>query len=137
MLCYHGVFTRSTPWQEAVIPEVSEPTQIAPQNDPAAQRAAAPAKEVKRQTVGFTFFKVLPEWRRLPAAEKDAHREAFAEVIKRWNQPGRLLTLTYSTVGLRGDCDMVLWRICIPGRSQPDDRGPDGNAHGRLSADHV
>jgi len=33
-------------------------------------------------------------------------------VIKRWNQPGRLLTLTYSTVGLRGDCDMVLWRIC-------------------------
>ena len=45
-------------------------------------------------------------------AEKDAHRAAFAEVIKRWNQPGRLLTLTYSTVGLRGDCDMVLWRIC-------------------------
>ena len=39
-------------------------------------------------------------------------RIAFAEVIKRWNQPGRLLTLTYSTVGLRGDCDMVLWRIC-------------------------
>jgi chlorite dismutase len=97
---------------EAVIPEVSEPTQIAPQNDPAVQRAAAPAKEVKRQTVGFTFFKVLPEWRRLPAAEKEAHRAAFAEVIKRWNQPGRLLTLTYSTVGLRGDCDMVLWRIC-------------------------
>jgi hypothetical protein len=97
---------------EAVIPDISEPTHVAPQNDPATQRAAAPAKEVKRQTVGFTFFKVLPEWRRLPAAEKDAHRAAFAEVIKRWNQPGRLLTLTYSTVGLRGDCDMVLWRIC-------------------------
>jgi chlorite dismutase len=97
---------------EILIPEVSEPTQTAPQTDPAPQRAAAPAKEVKRQTIGFTFFKVLPEWRRLPSTEKEAHRAAFAEVLKRWNQPGRLLTLTYSTVGLRGDCDMVLWRIC-------------------------
>jgi len=93
---------------EALTPEVSEQTQTAAEP----QRAAQPAKEVKRQTVGFTFFKVLPEWRRLPGGEKLEHREAFAEVIKRWNQPGRLLTLTYSTVGLRGDCDMVLWRIC-------------------------
>jgi chlorite dismutase len=91
---------------EALTPEVSE------QNAADPQPAAAPAKAVKRQTIGFTFFKVLPEWRRLPSAEKEAHREAFAAVIKRWNQPGRLLTLTYSTVGLRGDCDMVLWRIC-------------------------
>ena len=70
---------------EAVIPEVSEPTQIAPES----QRAAAPAKEVKRQTIGFTFFKVLPEWRRLPAAEKEAHRAAFAE----WNMQS---TVAYS-----------------------------------------
>ncbi len=69
-------------------------------------------KKLKRQTIGFTFFKVLPEWRRLPEAERAAHKQAFADVIKRWNQPGRLLTLTYSTVGLRGDVDMVLWRIC-------------------------
>ena len=95
---------------EALIPEVSEQTQPTPQTDPAPQHA--PAKAVKRQIIGFTFFKVLPEWRRLPVAEKEAHRAAFAEVIKRWNQPGRLLTLTYSTVGIRGDCDMVLWRIC-------------------------
>src|ERR1700748_838019 len=93
---------------EAVIPHVSDPIETAPET----HRATAPAKEVKRQTVGFSFFKVLPEWRRLPAAEKDAHRTAFAEVIKRWNQPGRLLPLTYSTIGLRGDCDMALWRIC-------------------------
>ncbi len=91
---------------EALTPEVSEQVTAEP------QPAAAPAKAVKRQIIGFTFFKVLPEWRRLPSAEKEAHREAFAAVVKRWNQPGRLLTLTYSTVGLRGDCDMVLWRIC-------------------------
>jgi chlorite dismutase len=74
--------------------------------------AAAAEKPLRRQTVGFTFFKVLPEWRRLPAEERAAHKRAFAEVIKRWNKPGELLTLTYSTVGLRADADMVLWRIC-------------------------
>ena len=79
---------------------------------PQARPAEGAEKQIQRQTVGFTFFKVLPEWRRLPAAERAAHRQAFAEVVKRWNQPGRLLTLTYSTVGLRPDCDMVLWRIC-------------------------
>ena len=46
---------------EALTPEVSEQAQTAAEP----QRAAAPAKEVKRQTIGFTFFKVLPEWRRL------------------------------------------------------------------------
>ncbi len=68
--------------------------------------------EVKRQTIGFTFYKVLPEWRRLPAAERAEHRRQFAEVLLQWNQLNRMLTLSYSTVGLRGDCDMVLWTIC-------------------------
>jgi chlorite dismutase len=104
-LCYHGDDEEYT-MAETLIPEPS----LHPQTT--AEPQGAPAKQVRRQTIGFTFFKVLPEWRRLPQAEKDAHRAAFAEVIKRWNQPGRLLTLTYSTVGLRGDCDMVLWRIC-------------------------
>lgn len=76
------------------------------------QHAAREEKPVRRQTVHFSFLKVLPEWRRLPAAEKAEHKRLFAEVIDRWNQPGRLLTLTYSTVGTRGDCDLALWRIC-------------------------
>ena len=54
----------------------------------------------------------MPEWRRLPLVERVAHKRAFAEVIQKWNKPGKLLTITYSTVGMRGDVDMVLWRIC-------------------------
>ncbi len=81
------------------------------------QHAAREEKPVRRQTVHFSFLKVLPEWRRLPAAEKAEHKRLFAEVIDRWNQPERLLTLTYSTVGTRGDCDLALWRICY----SPDD----------------
>ena len=49
---------------EALIPEVLEQTATEPQ--------ATPAKAVKRQTIGFTFFKVLPEWRRL-LAQKSWH----------------------------------------------------------------
>jgi chlorite dismutase len=79
---------------------------------PAAEPAKAEEKKIQRQMIGFTFYKVLPEWRRLPAEERAKHKEEFAAILKRWNQPGRLLGLTYSTVGLRGDVDMVLWRIC-------------------------
>jgi chlorite dismutase len=91
------------------------------QQAPAETPSHAPAHKaetpIKRQMIGFTFFKVMPEWRRLPAAERAEHKRLFAEVLARWNQPGRLLSLTYSTVGLRPDCDMVLWRICYT----PDD----------------
>ena len=68
-------------------------------------------KPVIRQIVCFSFYKVLPEWRRLPAEEKAAHKAAFAEVLARWNKPGEFLSLTYSTIGTRGDVDMCVWSI--------------------------
>jgi chlorite dismutase len=71
-----------------------------------------PAKPpVKRQIVCFSFYKVMPEWRRLPAAEKSAHKAAFIAVLDRWNKPGEFLSLTYSTIGTRGDVDMCVWSI--------------------------
>jgi chlorite dismutase len=82
---------------------------------PAASYATAPhdpAKPpVKRQIVCFSFYKVMPEWRRLPASEKSAHKAAFAAVLDRWNKPGEFLSLTYSTIGTRGDVDMCVWSI--------------------------
>lgn len=66
---------------------------------------------VKRQLVCFTFYRVLPEWRRLPAEQKAEQKQAFAEVIQRWNQPGEFISLTYSTTGARGDCDFCIWSI--------------------------
>jgi chlorite dismutase len=65
----------------------------------------------KRQIVCFSFYKVMPEWRRLPAAEKALHKAAFADVLKKWNKPGEFLSLTYSTIGTRGDTDMCVWSI--------------------------
>jgi chlorite dismutase len=66
---------------------------------------------VKRQIVCFSFYKVMPEWRRLPKDVKAAQKVEFAEVLARWNKPGEFLSLTYSTIGTRGDVDMCVWSI--------------------------
>ena len=84
-------------------PAGSESTAAA-QLDP----AAAPAR---RQVVCFSFYKLLPEWRRLPAAERAAHKAAFIAVLEKWNKPGEFLSLTYSTIGTRGDVDFCVWTI--------------------------
>ena len=73
-----------------------------------ATHGAAPAR---RQIVCFTFYRVLPEWRRLPAEQKAAQKQAFAEVITRWNRANEFLSMTYSTTGARGDCDFCIWSI--------------------------
>ncbi|WP_242617717.1 hypothetical protein [Edaphobacter modestus] len=65
---------------------------------------------VKRQIVCFSFFKIMPEWRRLPAEEKIAHKAAFMDVLEKWNKPGEFLSMTYSTVGTRGDVDIASGR---------------------------
>ena len=82
---------------------------------PASSYGAAPhdpsKPAVKRQIVCFSFYKVMPEWKRLPAEERAAHKEAFAAVLAKWNKPGEFLSITYSTVGTRGDVDMCVWSI--------------------------
>lgn len=66
----------------------------------------------RRQFVSFSFYHVLPEWRRLALQERDEHRRELADVIRKWCQPDNMRVLTYSTVGMRGDAELMLWRIC-------------------------
>jgi chlorite dismutase len=68
--------------------------------------------EPRRQFVSFSFFKVTPEWRRLPKDVRNTQRHELCEVIRKWNVKDKFQTLTYSTVAMRPDCDMLLWRIC-------------------------
>jgi chlorite dismutase len=108
---------------EFIAPQHEVPTPIqassaaveAPAGRPASSYATAPhdpsKPAPKRQIVCFSFYKVMPEWRRLPAEEKAAHKAAFAAVIAKWNTVGSFLSLTYSTIGTRGDVDMCLWSI--------------------------
>ena len=97
----------------APVKNESAPAPADPALRPAGAYAAQPAGSppVKRQIVCFTFYKVMPEWRRLPEEEKAEHKRAFADVLARWNKPGEFLSLTYSTIGTRGDVDMCVWSI--------------------------
>ncbi len=70
---------------------------------------SAPA--IDRQFVNFAFYKLDPAFRRLSGSEKSAAREQFVSVIQD-HSPG-LMCLSYSTVGLRGDVDFMLWRISL------------------------
>ena len=74
--------------------------------------ATAQSEEARRQIVTFTFFKVMPEWRRLATDERSDMRREFASVIEKWSRGEEMTVLSYSSVGLRAKCDFFLWRIC-------------------------
>ena len=61
-----------------------------------------------RTYVKYNFFKVMPEWRRLPQAERSAGKEEFAAVIDEFED--QMFTRSFSLVGLRGDTDFLLWQ---------------------------
>ena len=63
----------------------------------------------RRDFVKYTFYKVLPEWRRLPAAERAAGKDEFAAVAAEYAE--RLALNTYTLAGTRGDADFMLWGV--------------------------
>ncbi len=73
-------------------------------------RAPAPDEpEERRDFVKYSFFHLRPEWRRLDASAREAGKVAFARVLERL--PGEIVTRTYSLVGLKAGCDMMIWSI--------------------------
>src|SRR5207247_6007150 len=63
----------------------------------------------KRQFVNFLFYKVDPAWRRLPEHERTKGKQECSRVADEYT--GKVMTIPYTTVGIRGDCDIMLWRI--------------------------
>lgn len=55
------------------------------------------------------LLRLDPAWRRLPAGDRHADIEAFCAAASRAEQ--RLLQLSYSTVGLRAEGEVLLWRM--------------------------
>src|SRR5436305_3413707 len=90
-----------------------------PTTTPSAEPAPAPAAgsaapAVQRQFVNFSFYKIDPAIRRLPDDQK---WQARSEFLKAFQFPrDKMICLTYSTAGLKADCDFLLWRIS----SSPD-----------------
>lgn len=67
--------------------------------------------EVPRQFVNFQFLKLDPSWRRLSDAERARDKAELAEVYAKWANDKSMITRSYSLVGVRADCDVMLWRI--------------------------
>ena len=63
----------------------------------------------RRQVVRFAFYKLDNAWRRLSAERQAASKIEFGETIESFN--GHLLLRPYGLVGIRGDCDFLLWQV--------------------------
>ena len=63
-----------------------------------------------RAYVKYTFFKVDSAWRRLSDGEKAEGRGQFAAILDEHSE--RLMVRSYSTVGTRGDTDLLIWNAC-------------------------
>jgi chlorite dismutase len=70
-------------------------------------RDAADAEMESPRYVQFLFFKVDPAWRRLSEEERARGKKQFAEIIE---QTPSVRTFAYSTLGLKVDADLMLWR---------------------------
>ncbi len=63
----------------------------------------------KGQFVQYAFYKVDPQWRRLPAAEREAQKREFVEAVAA--HAGEVTSRSYSLVGIRPDADFLLWNV--------------------------
>jgi chlorite dismutase len=68
-------------------------------------------EEPSRQFCLFSFYKIDLAFRRLPRADRERMTAEFAEVYKRWASGGKVICRSYSTMGIRADADLMLWRI--------------------------
>ncbi len=70
----------------------------------------APAPQAPtRQYVNFIFYQVDPAWRRLSEDVRTQGKQEFLRAVE--DYAGKVLVVPYSTIGIRGDCDVMLWRI--------------------------
>jgi chlorite dismutase len=67
-------------------------------------------REKPRQFVNFAFYKLDPQFRREIAEDQRAEAvEEFAKVVE--NSRRKFLIYPYSTLGIRPEVDLMLWRI--------------------------
>ena len=72
----------------------------------------APDRE-RRQFLNYSFYRLDPVFRRLPAEERRAAGTAFIELVRKWESSDDLILRTYSLVGLRAGVDFMIWQIAF------------------------
>ncbi len=79
--------------------------------DPSGQVTQKEPDRSARQFLNYAFYKLAPEFRRLPPPEREAATAEFTALVREWSEHDSMILRTYSLVGLRADCDFMLWRI--------------------------
>src|SRR5438309_6743522 len=78
---------------------------------PSTIRDATAKPPTARQHIRFVFYRVGPEWRLVGAAERAAHREEVAALVREIGDREGVLVRPYSLVGTRGDADFMIWLV--------------------------
>jgi chlorite dismutase len=89
----------------------SRPSRRMVEMDPSGQQTGREPDHNRRQFLNYAFFKLDPAFKRLPPQQRTTAGAEFLELVARWSQQDDFILRTYSLVGLRGDCDFMLWRI--------------------------
>ena len=66
-------------------------------------------EKVPAQYINYIFFKLDPEWRRLPDEARESGKKEFLTATEQHS--GNMLLRSFSLMGLRSDADFMLWRI--------------------------
>ncbi len=74
------------------------------------QLSASGQPSVRRQFVSFSFYKLLPDFRRTPAGQQAEMLRQLVDLVQKQDQ-GKMLLIPYSCVGTRPDVDIMFWKI--------------------------
>jgi chlorite dismutase len=87
---------------------MTEHTVITP-NEAIQSEPAQPKPKQPRQLVRFSFFKLDPQWQRLPAEQREQGRRELEEIYKAYERNDELIR-SFSLYGIRSDVDFMLWQ---------------------------
>ena len=83
------------------------PAAVAPQTGERPASGGQPP--LRRQYVNYIAYKVNPQWRFLPEAERRKGKAEFIEVVEAFKDSTQVIA--YTLVGIRAEADLLLWRI--------------------------
>ncbi|MEI8194436.1 MAG: chlorite dismutase family protein [Phycisphaerae bacterium] len=81
-----------------------------PGTRPAPTPTGAPSAPIRRQYVSFSFYKLLPDFRRLPLEQQTKLLGDLVQLVENHDRQ-KMILLTYSCVGTRADVDLMFWKI--------------------------
>lgn len=76
---------------------------------PEQQSQQSPQQPPRRQYCNFVFYRVDPAWRRLSEDERTRGKQEFIRAVEEYQ--GKVMVIPYTTVGIRPETDIMLWRI--------------------------